>query len=132
MEQLTAEQLTELGYSFLSIANGVDEYRMENRRQLSDDENQSLKILHSSLTQYADDLFATSAIALVSDVGSSLQKVKEVTAGIDATYRRLRNVQKAIGIAEAAVKLGAAVFSGNPKGIKDAVSGMVTAIKAEE
>lgn len=132
MEQLTAEQLTELGYSFLSIANSVDEYRMENRRQLSDDENQSLKILHSSLTQYADDLFATSAITLVSEVGGSLQKLKEVTAGINATYRKLRRVQKAIGIAAAAVAVGGAVLSKNPKSIKEAVTGLVNAVKADE
>lgn len=132
MQQLTAEQLTQLGYSFLSIANAVDEYRMQNRAQLSYDDNQTLKILHSTLTHIADDLFATSAISLISEVESSLQKLKEVTGDINTTYHKLRKVQKAIDIAAAAVTVGTAVLTRDGKGIRNAVSDLVKTIKKEE
>lgn len=132
MPQLTAEQLTELGYSFLSIANAIDEYRMENRPQLTGDENQTLKILHSTLTHHADDLFATSAITLMSEVEGSLQKMKTITSDINATYKKLRKVQKAIDIAAAAVTVGTAVLTHDTKGIREAVAGLVETVKREE
>lgn len=132
MAQLTAEQLTELGFVFLSIANAVDEYRMENRPQLSDDENQTLKILHSTLTHHADDLFATSAITLLSEVEGSLQKLKEVTSSINATYRRLRKVQKAIDIAAAAITVGTAILTRDAKSLRESVAGLMETVKKEE
>jgi hypothetical protein len=131
MPQLTAEQLTELGKTFLSFANAVDEYRMENQGQLSAGQNKTLKDLHKELCRYSDDFFASSTIALGSEVETSLQTVKEITKQIGATYNKLKNVQKAIDLAAAGVALGAAIFSRSPEGVKEAVAGLVETVKKE-
>ena len=131
MSQLTAEQLTDLGKTYLSFANAVDEYRMENREQLSGEQNKTLKDLHKELCRFSDDFFASSAIAIGGEVEVSFQKIKEATTGINETYNKLKKVQKAIDLAAAGVALGAAIFSQNPMGVKNAVAGLVETIKKE-
>lgn len=131
MSQLTAEQLAELGRTYLSFANAVDDYRDENRGQLSAEENKTLKDLHKELCRFSDDFFASSAIAIGGEVEASFQKIKEATKGITETYNKLKKVQKAIDLAAAGVALGAALFSRSPEGVKNAVAGLVETIKKE-
>ncbi len=122
MSKLSARHLTELGDCFLAIAQSVGNYRMENRILLSKSQNQLIKDLHWSLLNYADDFYTTSAKLVMDEVQESLYRIKQVSTKINTTYQRLKNFQKAIDIAAAAITLGASIFSKNPMAINDAIT----------
>lgn len=132
MANLTSKQLTELGDSFLSFAQSVGNYRMENRATLTRSQNQEIKELHHSLLDHADELFTTSAKLIMTEVRDSLDTIKKITGEIANDYNKLKKIQMAIDVAAAGVTLAAALFSKNPKEILTAVSGLVESWKKTE
>lgn len=130
MPTVTSKQLTELGDDFLSFAQAIGDYRIQNRALLSDEQNLQIKNFHWTLLTYADDFYTTSAKLMINDIQASLATIKDITGQINQTYQQLRNVQKAINIAAAGVTLGAAIFSKNPEAVGNAISELVNAWKA--
>ncbi|MBE7169431.1 MAG: hypothetical protein INR73_02510 [Williamsia sp.] len=130
MSTLDARQLNELANSFLAFAQAVGDYRYENT--LTPAENRELSDLQWTLLNYSDDLFTTSAVLVMNDVADSLATIDEITKDINKTYRKLRNIQKAINVAGAAVTLGAALFSKNPQAVGKAIGGLVKTWKEKE
>ena len=129
MANLNSVQTTQLGDNFFAMAKLVGNYRMENSATLTSKQNDQLKEVHRKLSDYADDLFTSSAILVMNDVQNSLETITKLTTQIKATYTNLQKVQKAINIATSGVKLGAAIFSKNPAAIKVAVKGLGDALK---
>lgn len=129
MPQLTAKQIKELGDAFLAFAQGVGNYRMANADKLTPSQHQKIRDFHWTLLNHADDLYTTSAILVMNEVKDSLEKIRNITIGINKTYQALKSVQKALDVAAAGVTLGAALFSKNPQAIADAIQGLADAWK---
>ena len=121
MPTLKPGELATLGDHFLALAQSVGNYRMDNRSLLSRVENQQIKDLHWTLLNYADDFYTTSAKLVMDDIQPSLERIGQITARINRSYRRLQHFQKAIDIATAAVTLAASIFSKNPVRITEAI-----------
>jgi hypothetical protein len=132
MSIITSNQLTELGDRFLEFGQAVGNYRIENRRILSDNQNDQIKLFHIQLLNYADDLYTTSATLIINDVGNSLDTIKDVTTEIYQTYNQLRNVQKAINVAAAGITLASAIFTKNPENISSAIVHLKDAWNADD
>lgn len=130
MAKLTSQQANELANAFLAIAQVVGDYRYDNFDTLSKQQNQKIRDLHWSILNYSDDLYTLSATLVMDDVQASLATVAEVTGEMKATYKTLKNIQKAIDVAASAVTLGASILSKNPQAIGDAIGGLVKAWKA--
>ena len=122
-QKLTSEQLTGLGHNFLACAQAVGNYRYT--RKISKELNKSLSDLHWTLLNYSDDFYTASATIFMNDAKKSLQLIRQITKDINETYHRIRDVQKAIDIATAAITLAAALFSKNLIAVDEALSDLI-------
>jgi hypothetical protein len=129
MARLTSNQLTELGDCFLRIAQSVGDYRIENRANLSKAENQRVKELHRELLDYSDEFYTTAARLVIDDIKRSMEKIVTITQNINRSYKKLKDFQKAIDIAAAAVKLAGSVLTKNPVTINNAINDLEEIIK---
>ena len=129
MGRVNSSQLSRLGDCFLQIAQSVGDYRVENRVNLTRAENKRIKELHWELLNQADGFYTTAARLVLSDIQGSLEKIADITENIRRSYKKLKNFQKAIDIATAAVKLANSFFSINPVTIDHAITELQEIIK---
>ena len=128
MENLTAQEANDLGKIFLALAQSIGDFRYSNWDNLSELQKQKLSSHQWSILNSAEDIFAKSATLVMDDVKGSLIKIKNVTDKINTTLKTLKNIQKGIDIAAAAVTLGAAIISENPQAIIGALNGLVNTV----
>jgi hypothetical protein len=124
MAILSPKEVTALADNFLVMAQAVGDYRM-NATGLTSEEKSQFRELHWDLLNYSDSLYVTSANLVMEEVETSLKAIKEVTDDIRTSYKKLRNIQKAIDVAAGAVTLAAAIFSKNPQAIIGATANLV-------
>jgi hypothetical protein len=129
MGNLTSKQAGILANDFLGMAQSVGEYRYQHFGKLTQKQDQTIKDLHWSILNYSDDLFTLAATLVMNDVETSLKKIEDVTTDIKNSYHHLKEVQKAIEVAAAAVTLGASIISKNPQAITDAIVGLINTWK---
>lgn len=129
MGKLSTGQLSLLGDSFLKMAQAVGEYRIENRAILTRKQNQEIREIHHTLLNYADDFYTTSAKLMIDDVAASLDRIRDITEKAKRTYNRLKNFQKAIDVAGAIVRIGAAILTKNLLAINEAIESFEKEIK---
>lgn len=128
MAKLTARQANELANNFLGLAQAIGDFRY--CTILPKPQNQKIKDLHWSVLNYADDLYTLSATLVMDDVDKSLSTIAAITTEIQATYKTLQNVQKAINVASSIVTLGSSILSTNLQAIKEALSDLVSVWKS--
>ena len=130
MAQLTSQQVNELANYFLTMAQAIGDYRVNNFDALSKEENQKTADLFDSILKYADDLFTLSAILVMEDVHTSLSSIGDITNKMKSTFKTLQDIQKVINIAASVVTLGEAIVKKNPQAIADAIGGLAGTLKA--
>jgi len=128
MPKLTSQQVKDLANNFLVLAQSIGDFRERNWNNLSKLDNQRLGNLQWSVLNSVEDILAFSTIIIMDDIQGSLTKIKKVTSEIKTTVKTLKDIQKGISIAAAAVTLGAAIISRNPQAIVDAIKGLVKAV----
>ena len=126
MAALTPKQITALGDNFLTYAQAVGDYRIAHYDALTATQRQELKKYQKLLLDRADELYTTSAMLIMDEVEAPLNSVKDITAKMETTYSKLRNVQKVINIAAACVKMGSSIFSLNGADISQSISDLLT------
>lgn len=130
MAKLTSKQANELANCFLTMAQAIGDYRVQNFDTFSAAQNQNLKDLLAAIRKYADELFTLSAMLVLDDVETALASIGEVTNQMKSTCKTLQDIQKAINIAASLVTLGESFASKNPKAIADAIGGLAGTLKA--
>ena len=115
MGKLTSEQVNELADYFLAMAQALGDYRQQNFDHLLEPKNQEIKDLQAAIRKYADDLYTLSASLVLDDVQGSLATIGDITNQIKSTYAELKDVQKAINIANSVINLVKAIIEKNPK-----------------
>ena len=128
MKNLTAQQASDLGKTFLELEQLVADFRYSNWDKLSKLQNQKLGSLQWSILNSAEDIFALSTIIVMDDVQRDLTKIKDITKEINKTLKMLKDIQKGIDIAAAVVTLAAAIISKNPPGIVDSINELSKAV----
>ena len=128
MAKLTVKQANELANNFLGLAQSIGDYRYQNK--LPRLQNQKIKDLHWSVLNFADDLYTLSATLMMDDVEQSLSTIGSITKELQAAYKKLQNVQKAINVAASIVTLGSSILSKNPQAIKESLSILVSVWKS--
>lgn len=128
MEKLTAQQASDLGKTFLGLAQSIGDFRYGNWDNLSKLQNEKLGSLQWSILNSAEDIFALSATLVMDDVKRDLAEIQGVTKKINKTLKILRDIQKGIDIATAIVTLAAAIISKNPQAIVGALDGLVNVV----
>ena len=121
MAQLSADNARQLAADFHDLAVAVGNYRFDNWEQLSPTQLSRLESLQWTLLNYSSD-FSSQAIAItLTDLDNTLNNIKDATGKAEKAIGQIRSVDKIFRIATAATVLGAAIASGNPVGIADAV-----------
>ena len=125
MAKLTSQQANDLANNFLALAQAIGDFRYNNWKSLSKQQNQKLGSLQWSILNYGEDVLAFSTTLVMNDVQTSLAQINAITTQIKGTIHSLKNIQKGIGLAAAVVTLGAAVISKNPESVGKAINGVV-------
>ncbi|GEM_PF-1086360 len=122
MAALTSKQITELADQFLAFAKAVGNYRIQHDEELNPSQKKDLKSYHKQLLNRSDELYTTSAALVMDEIETSIESIKSVTSRLEKTYQQLQNIQKAIDIAAACVKMGVSIFSLNTAEVSQSLS----------
>lgn len=125
MDQISTDQLNTLATQFLAMGNALLAFR-ENTAGISNDDDATLEQLQNELLDKAGQLATMAAIASGQEAANAVNGLTKVNDQITQSLKKLADVQKAIDIATAAVKVVVSVISMNPGGIVDAVGGLTT------
>jgi len=127
MPELDAAEARKLARSFYDLAGKLGKFRFDNWTQLSATERGELESLEWTLLTQSSDL-TTRAISLATgDMQRSLQDISRATTKMTRAVQRVDDVKKVIRIGNKALRLGAAMFTGNAAAIAAAVSAALAA-----
>lgn len=131
MSELNTKQAGELAQLFSDLAAELLDYRDKNWDSLPDTERSSLKALQESLVHFSYDLTIEAIRRTLGDVAQSLERITQAKGKMVAALKKLNDINKVLGLAAAAVQLGAAVVTGQPVAIAAAIENALTAAKTE-
>jgi hypothetical protein len=119
--KLSRDQARTLAQDFLEIANELSDFRVENFETLSTSRRLELNRLEGRVRHAANDFLDLAINLAVGDLDAQLEEIAGATKRGKEALDRINDVRKAIGIATAFVKLGAAIVTGNPGAIAGAI-----------
>ncbi len=125
MDQITTDQLNTLATQFLDMGNAILAFR-ENTAGISPGDDAELEQLQNELLDKAGELATMAAIASGPAAAAAVASLAQVNDQITQSLQSLADVQKAIDIATAAVKVVVSVISMNPGNIVDAIGGLTS------
>jgi hypothetical protein len=127
MPELTADDARKLARSFYDLAGKLGKFRFDNWNHMTDAERSELESLEWTLLTQSSDL-TTRAISLATDdLELSLQDIARAAKKMMREVDRVADVKRVIRIGNKALRLGAAVFTGNAQAITSALSAAISA-----
>ena len=127
MPELTADDARKLARSFYDLAGKLGKFRFDNWNDMTDAERSELESLEWTLLTQSSDL-TTRAISLATDdLELSLQDISRASKKMMREVDRVADVKRVIRIGNKALRLGAAVFTGNSQAITSALSAAISA-----
>jgi hypothetical protein len=125
-ENLTSDQALEIAKKLLKSAGDLKQFRQERRASISQEEFIELFKNESALRMQSQDFAACSISCTVAELDGAITQLSGGIAELKRTAANLESVRKMIGMASTMVSLGAAVASGNPNGIAQALLAITT------
>jgi cell division protein ZapA (FtsZ GTPase activity inhibitor) len=130
MPELTVEQADALADQALSLKKAVGEFRNRFFDTLTPDQRDGLRTLAAELGDQVDHLTAVAIQLSLVDLQATLAHLREIASGVNNAVAHLSEIRKVITVAAGLVDLGAAIASGNPGAVVQALQDTVTAIQA--
>lgn len=128
MPQLSANQARELGKEFFQLSKSLGDYRFDNWDKLTKSQRDSIEDFEWTLLNYSSDFTARAIRVTLEDLQATLGNIRRATNDMDQAIHRLKQVNKIIGIAAAAIKLAAAVATSNVNAIATALDEAATVV----
>lgn len=125
MARLTTEQTRELAEQFFKLSKKLGTYRFAHWDSLTNRQRLSIESLEWSLLNASSDLTAMAVNLAMDDIEPVVKRITKTTRRMTAAIKRLKRVEQVIRIAEAAVRLSGAIFSGSPSAIVSALDDAV-------
>jgi hypothetical protein len=125
MDQITTDQLNALAQQFLAMGNALAAFR-ENAQGISPGDESNLEQLSDTLLDNAGQLVTMAAIASGEEAASAVNNLSKINDQITQSIQHLTDVQKAIDIATAALKVVVSVVSMKPGDIINSVGGLAS------
>ncbi|HEY3258373.1 MAG TPA: hypothetical protein VGJ64_05915 [Gemmatimonadaceae bacterium] len=127
MPELNADDARKLARLFYDLAGKLGKFRFDNWTQLTDAERSELESLEWTLLTQSSDL-TTRAISLATgDLQQSLQDISRAAKKMTRQVDRVADAKRVIRIGNKALRLGAALFTGNAQAITSALSAAISA-----
>jgi hypothetical protein len=124
MSNLTSEQLLELAKKFRKMANETSNLLVDNWLTLSAQEREHLQNNENALRVKANEFLGQSVPIHFDNLEKSLEDINNATNKLNNAMEQIDNVQEIIKYTTLAVKLGAAISTGN-FGAISAISGEI-------
>ncbi|MFN2602355.1 MAG: hypothetical protein ABR582_06305 [Gemmatimonadaceae bacterium] len=132
MATLNAEDARKLARSFYDLAVKIGRFRFDNWTSMQDEERAQLEKLEWALLTQSSEL-ATRAISIsTDDLDAAIDDVSRATKKMTRDLQRIGDAKRAIRIASKALRLGEAVFTGNPVAIANAASAIISVTGVDE
>jgi hypothetical protein len=132
MAALSAEDARKLARSFYDLGVKIGKFRFDNWTSMQDAERIQLEKLEWALLTQSSEL-ATRAISIsTEDIEESVGEVSRATKKMTRDLQRIGDAKRVIRIASRALRLGEAVFTGNPVAIANAASAIISASGIDE
>jgi hypothetical protein len=128
MPTLTSDQVFKLAQAFHDLAIVIGNYRFDNWDDLTPAERKQLEDLQFDVLNDSTKFNALSISIELDNLQSTLDRIDNTTARMKESIQHIKDVGRIINIATAAVTLGAAIVSGNPQAIAQAVAGAAKAV----
>lgn len=130
---LNAEQAFEIAKKYYELAVEVGNYRFQHWNDLNEGERRELEDAEWTLSNYSSDFNYRSIVLLVNaaETKKAVAGIKSSTEKMTAAIASLNNIRKVIKIVTAAVTLGAAIITGHPLAIGEAILGVAAAVAPE-
>ncbi|HVF39751.1 MAG TPA: hypothetical protein VM939_07615 [Gemmatimonadaceae bacterium] len=122
MPRLTASDARDISRSFHDLAVSIGRYRFDNWSKLSPSERTDLESREWTLLNDSSDMTSRAIILQVDDMKSALEGIKAATKRLNKTAKSFRDFRSAISVASKAISLGAAIMTGNPIAIAEAIA----------
>jgi hypothetical protein len=129
MPKLTSDQAFALAQSYHDLSVELGNYRFRVHHELTPAQRRRLQDLQFDLLNTSTQFNALSISLALDDLQQTLDDIGAATDRMNKAIKKLKDIQKVIAIATAAVTLGGAIISMNPGAIADALGGVVTAVK---
>jgi len=118
--KISAVQARDLAQKFHDLSTTVGDYRFDHWDDLTKSERERLKDIQLTLLNNSTHFITELVGVILDDVEGDLQALQKVTTQAQKALKNIADVKKAIEIAAALVKLGAAIASENPGAIASA------------
>jgi len=127
MPNLDAADARKLARSFYDLAGKLGKFRFDNWTRLSSAERTELESLEWTLLTQSSDLTTRAILLTTGNLEQSLQDISRAATRMNRAVQRVADAKRVIRIANKALRLGAALFTGNAQAITAAVSAAITA-----
>ncbi len=132
MAELSAEEARKLARSFYDLAGKLGKFRFDNWTRMQDDERTELEKIEWRLLTQSSEL-ATRAIRIsIDDLDGALDEITRATKRMTRELQRIGDAKKILRIANKALRLGEALFTGNAAAIANAASAAISAAAIDE
>jgi len=129
MPKLTSDQAFVLAQAFHDLSVEIGNFRFRVHQDLTPAQRQRLQDQQFDVLNTSSQLNALSISLALDDLQETLDDISAATTRMNKAIKKLKDIQKVIAIATAAVTLGGAIISMNPGAITAALGGVATAVK---
>jgi hypothetical protein len=128
--QWTALDLKNLAALFDDVADALWSFRIQNASALTQADKDLITTRYGQLVSYGEQLENKAVQSALSDIDGDVAALQNATHDATHALQVTSDVQKAIGIAVAAVGLGAAILNPTPGTIAGSLSTLVQSVKS--
>ena len=125
MATLTKKQVSQLGQTYMRLAQAVNIYFVENYDQLSTKSRKEIRTYYKQLNDTSDYFFLASSKMILNDAEATLNKISAITKDLNKAIAKIKKVQTFVDTFGAAVRLGASIISKQPKAIARALEDFI-------
>jgi hypothetical protein len=125
MPKITSQEALDLAKLFKEAALALGQFQLSQWDSLSKNERRRLTDDEYTLLDHSQNLITYAVGVMLDDAQASLDQIKNATTAANQAIKTINDIEKVIAVSAALVTLGAAIYSGNPSGVADAVTGLV-------
>jgi hypothetical protein len=129
MKKLTKNEHSQLGDSFLHLAQIIGDFRIEHYQQLSPKIKDRIRLQHKTLIDYADTFYAASTNLIVEDATGVITTIQQITSRLKESVVKVKKVQHLLNTIGAATRMGAAIVEQQPFAITASLEDIINSFE---
>jgi CII-binding regulator of phage lambda lysogenization HflD len=123
---ITVAQATEVADQLVALAEQLSDFRFKNFADLSTEDSKDLRLKVSSIRRQASDITASIIGQKIQNLQDNLKEIAKAINEAEKALDQIKQTRKALDIATAIIRLGAAIITLNPVAILGAASDLIT------